>query len=223
GDDHREDPTRRHWRQRERTSNRGGPVASAADGVSRISHRRAVHDDARSGSGASRADGRRAMFVKICGITRLEDADAAVAAGADALGFVFWPKSPRFVDPEFAREISAGVPEAVRLIGVFVDQPAGQVNEIAERVGLTDVQLHGDESLEYVRQMARRVVKAVPMAPDATPVLQRWPDDVTVLLDVHDPVRKGGTGKIIDWVAASRMAKERQVILAGGLTPENVG
>jgi len=163
------------------------------------------------------------MFVKICGITRLEDADAAVAAGADALGFVFWPKSPRFVDPEFAREISAGVPEAVRLIGVFVDQPAGQVNEIAERVGLTDVQLHGDESLEYVRQMARRVVKAVPMAPDATPVLQRWPDDVTVLLDVHDPVRKGGTGKIIDWVAASRMAKERQVILAGGLTPENVG
>ena len=161
-------------------------------------------------------------FVKICGITRLADAQAAITAGTNALGFVFWPRSPRFIEPDLAKQIVSALPPAVRAIGVFVDQPAEQVNEIADRVGLTDVQLHGAESLEYVHRMNRHVVKAVAVAGDVPPVLGKWPEDVTILLDVHDPVRKGGTGRTIDWVAASGIAGQRQVILAGGLNPENV-
>lgn len=162
------------------------------------------------------------MFVKICGITRLDDATAAVAAGASALGFVFWPKSPRVADPEMAKQIVGGAPPGIRSVGVFVNQPVEEVNAIAEHVGLSDVQLHGDESLDYARQMTRHVIKALALGSEVIAGLRKWPDDVTILLDVHDPVRRGGTGKVIDWAAASGIAGERQVILAGGLSPENV-
>jgi len=164
-------------------------------------------------------------FVKICGITRLEDAQAAVAAGASALGFVFWPKSPRRVDAGVARDIVATLPPSVTAIGVFVDQPADEVNAIVATVGLGAVQLHGNETAAYVQTMTRPVVKAVALETDGdgTPDVDSWPSDVTVLLDVHDPVKKGGTGRTIDWNAASGIAKRRDIILAGGLTPENVG
>ena len=165
------------------------------------------------------------MFVKICGITRLEDAQAAVAAGANALGFVFWPKSPRRVSVETARAIVSTLPPSVTAIGVFVDQPADEVTAIAAEVGLGAVQLHGNESAQYVQSMTRPVVKAVALQKDGdgTSGVDSWPSDVTVLLDVHDPVKKGGTGRTIDWNAASAIAKRRNIILAGGLTPENVG
>jgi phosphoribosylanthranilate isomerase len=94
-------------------------------------------------------------LIKICGITRAEDARAALRAGANALGFVFWPGSPRRVSVETAREIVSSV--AVRTVGVFVDQPVDEVNDIAESVGLTNVQLHGAEGLEYARQITRPV------------------------------------------------------------------
>jgi phosphoribosylanthranilate isomerase len=162
-------------------------------------------------------------FVKICGITRLEDAQAAVAAGANALGFVFWPKSPRLIDTATAREIVEMLPASVTPIGVFVDQPADEVAAIVAQVGLRAVQLHGSEDEDYVRAMTKPVVKAVSLT-DETPLraVDRWTPDVTVLLDVHDPVRKGGTGRTIDWDAASEIARRRDIILAGGLTPENV-
>ena len=162
-------------------------------------------------------------LVKICGITRLEDAQAAVAAGANALGFVFWPKSPRYVEPARAREIVATLPPAVTPVGVFVDQPAQEVNRIAAEVGLGAVQLHGAEDETYVQMMTRPVVKAVAVDGESAPAVDRWPSNVTVLLDVHDPVKKGGTGRTIDWTAASEIAKRRDIVLAGGLTPENVG
>jgi phosphoribosylanthranilate isomerase len=162
------------------------------------------------------------VFVKICGITRVEDAQAAVAAGANALGFVFWPGSPRYVDPARARDIVAGLPPAVTPIGVFVDQPADEVNRVATQVGLGAVQLHGSETGAYVRTMTRPVVKAVAVSGDQAPAIDVWPSDVTVLLDVHDPVKKGGTGKTIDWTMASELAKRRNIVLAGGLTPDNV-
>jgi phosphoribosylanthranilate isomerase len=162
------------------------------------------------------------VFVKICGITRVEDAQAAVAAGANALGFVFWPKSPRYVDPARAREIVSTLPPAVTPIGVFVDQPADEVNRVATEVGLGAVQLHGNEDEAYVRTMARPVVKAVAVTGDRAPAIDAWPSDVTVLLDVHDPVKKGGTGRTIDWTMASEIAKRRNIVLAGGLTPDNV-
>jgi len=161
-------------------------------------------------------------FVKICGITRVEDAQAAVTWGATALGFVFWPKSPRRVDVDLASRIRATLPPAIAAIGVFVDQPVEEVNDIADRVDLSGVQLHGAEDVTYARQMKRPVIKALAVGGDVPPALSTWPDDVTVLLDVHDPVRRGGTGKVVDWAAASGMAEQRNVILAGGLTPENV-
>jgi phosphoribosylanthranilate isomerase len=162
-------------------------------------------------------------FVKICGITRLEDAHAAVAAGANALGFVFWPKSPRHVDAQRVRSIVATLPRDVMAIGVFVNQPAGDVNGVAEDVGLGAVQLHGDEGADYVRLISRPVIKAVAVGDANSAGFAAWMDGVRILLDVHDPVKRGGTGRTIDWTMAAEIASRREIVLAGGLTPENVG
>jgi phosphoribosylanthranilate isomerase len=161
------------------------------------------------------------MFVKICGMTRAEDALAAVDAGADAIGFVFWPQSPRFVDPYRARSIAAMLPPLVTPVGVFVDQPAEYVNGVAALVPLGAVQLHGDEDAAYADRIVRPVIKAIAVG-DVAPQVSGWPDRVTMLLDVHDPARRGGTGRTVDWGVASGIARQRRALLAGGLTPENV-
>src|ERR1017187_2538331 len=101
------------------------------------------------------------MLIKICGITRLEDAEAAVACGAGALGFVFWPKSPRFVDPFRARAIVAALPPFVATVGVFVNQPADYVNGVASLVGLSAVQLHGEEPPAFAGPMPPPGIKAI--------------------------------------------------------------
>src|ERR1700704_1798834 len=101
------------------------------------------------------------MFVKICGITRLEDADAAVACGAGAIGFVFWPKSPRFIDPYRARAIAAKLPPFVSTVGVFVNQAADDLNGVASLVGLNAVQLHGDEDAAFAALIRVPVIKAI--------------------------------------------------------------
>jgi phosphoribosylanthranilate isomerase len=166
------------------------------------------------------------MFVKICGITRRDDAEAAVGAGANALGFVFWPGSPRCIDPFRARAITSELPPFVTPVGVFVDQPAEYVNGVAGLAHLGAVQLHGEESAGYARTMNRPVIKAVALhggAAAAVEGIELWPERVLVLLDVHDPVRRGGTGQTIDWTAAAAVARRRRVVLAGGLTAENVG
>jgi phosphoribosylanthranilate isomerase len=160
------------------------------------------------------------LFVKICGITRVEDAQAAVELGADAIGFVFWPGSPRFVDPERAREIIGTLPAGVMAVGVFVNQPAEDVNTIAARAGLAAVQMHGDETASYIATLTRPVIKAVVAGKDS--VSNDWPERVTLLVDAHDPIRRGGTGLKADWSAAALLARTRRVLLAGGLTPENV-
>lgn len=161
------------------------------------------------------------MLVKICGITRPEDARAAVDAGAGALGFVFWPKSPRCLDPERAREIVARLPPFVTAVGVFVNQTREEVEAVAARVPLGAVQLHGDEPPEYAAALSRPVVKAMALGGPAVS-REEWPAQVTLLLDVHDPVKRGGTGRTVDWTAAAAIARQRRVLLAGGLTPENV-
>jgi phosphoribosylanthranilate isomerase len=158
------------------------------------------------------------MIVKICGITRLEDAEAAVAAGASAIGFIFWPNSPRFVDPHRARKIAAALPPLVAAVGVFVNQPIEYVNGVATLVRLAAVQLHGDEPPEFAALVAAPVIKAVSMGAD--PGI--WRSRVRLLLDVHDPVARGGTGRTIDWAAAAELAARREILLAGGLTPDNV-
>jgi phosphoribosylanthranilate isomerase len=159
------------------------------------------------------------MFVKVCGITRLEDALAAVELGADALGFVFWPDSPRFIDPFRARAIVSALPPLVAAVGVFVDQPAEYVNGVAALAPLTAVQLHGDEDPAYAAQMTRPVIKSIDG--DSTNAAE-WPDRVTLLVDAHDVAKRGGTGRVADWTAAARVARSRRVLLAGGLNADNI-
>jgi phosphoribosylanthranilate isomerase len=162
------------------------------------------------------------VFVKICGITRVEDAHAAVAAGAQAVGFIFWPGSPRFVDPYRARAIVRMLPPFVSAIGVFVNQPADHVASVASLAHLSAVQLHGDESVTEATRVGRPVVKALTLAAADETGLAQWPSNITILLDVHDREQYGGTGRTIDWEAAAKVACRRQVILAGGINPGNV-
>lgn len=162
------------------------------------------------------------MFVKICGITNAEDAKAVAARGADAVGFIFWPSSPRFIEPDAARSIVAMLPPSIAAVGVFVNQPSAHINDVAARVGLRAVQLHGDESPTFAAEIAKPVIKAVALKSGTAPDVDSWPKTVTLLLDVHDPVRRGGTGTMVDWSMAGELARHRRVILAGGLNPENV-
>jgi phosphoribosylanthranilate isomerase len=159
------------------------------------------------------------MIVKICGVRRAEDAAAAVALGANALGFVFWADSPRFIDPYRALAITRTLPAFVAPVGVFVNQPLSYVNDVASLVGLHAVQLHGEEAIDYARQVERPVIKAV--SADGN-VGAAWPPSITLLVDAADAVRRGGTGTTADWAFAARLARTRRVLLAGGLTPENV-
>jgi phosphoribosylanthranilate isomerase len=161
------------------------------------------------------------MLVKICGITRIEDAAAAVEEGAGALGFVFWPKSPRFIEPHRARAIIAELPPFVTPVGVFVNQEPGAINAVAELAGLGAVQLHGDERPEVLADLTRPVIKAVTLDP-ATAPWGAWPSHVTLLVDGADLDRRGGTGRVADWDRAGQVARLRRLLLAGGLTPENV-
>jgi phosphoribosylanthranilate isomerase len=164
------------------------------------------------------------LFVKVCGITRLQDADLAADLGASAIGFIFWPGSPRYVSPEDARVIARRKAAGIKAVGVFVDEPVERVRQIADLVGLDMVQLHGSESPTVVRGLSRAigVIKAVSFTNGAAPDLSEFDEDVLILLDTHDPVRRGGTGRTIDWNAARSVALSRRTVLAGGLTPENV-
>jgi phosphoribosylanthranilate isomerase len=165
----------------------------------------------------------RFMLVKICGITSMQDAEAAVDAGAAALGFVFWGRSPRYIDPHRARAIVANLPPFVVPVGVFVNQPAAHVRGVAALVRVGAVQLHGDEDLLYVAGMDWPVIKAVSVdRADQSDQIDIWPRRTTLLLDVHDPVNRGGTGRTIDWSVAATIAARRRTLLAGGLTPDNV-
>ena len=159
------------------------------------------------------------MLVKICGITRLDDAHAAIDAGARAIGFVFWPESPRFIDPYRARAIVSTLPPFVTTVGLFVNQPREYVTGVAALTRLGAVQLHGDETVEYAGAIQLPVIKALTPGDSA---IDRWPARARILLDVHDPVRRGGTGARIDWTAAAAVAARRPILLAGGLKPENV-
>lgn len=162
--------------------------------------------------------------IKICGIRRVEDALLAADLGADAVGFIFWPSSPRFIDPYRARPIVKALPPFVTGVGVFVDQPWDFVASVGRLLGLGAVQLHGDEAPELYARSAHRVIKGVAVAPgeDAVARVAAVPMTATVLLDAHDPVKRGGTGKTIDWNQAAAIAQLRPIILSGGLSADNV-
>lgn len=160
--------------------------------------------------------------VKICGITNTEDALAAVDYGADALGFVFFHKSPRSILPEKAAEIIAHLPPFVTAVGVFVNEEPSKIREIMGLAGLDIVQLHGDERPEACRVWPR-VVKAfrVKDFTDLRP-LESYRASA-FLLDAYSPAEFGGTGRTFNWDIAVEARRYGRVILSGGLTPDNVG
>lgn len=164
-------------------------------------------------------------LVKICGITNLEDALMCVRAGANMLGFNFYPRSPRYVAPESARRITRQLPASVVSVGVFVNEESpARVEEIAARSGVVAVQLHGDEPAPYCRALRGRfVIKALRVAPGFAPESAASFGTPAVLLDAYSKDLYGGTGEVFDWSAARRArALVPQLFLAGGLGPDNV-
>lgn len=173
--------------------------------------------------------------VKICGISRIEDAQAVVRAGADFIGLVF-ALSPRQVSPEKARRIVEtleGTRSRPQVVGVFVNTPASEINRLADFCGLDLVQLSGDESWEYCRDIDRPIIKVVHVSGHggAEPVLEEifrgesvlGSDGFICLLDTGVKGSYGGTGKKFDWALAGEVGRRRPVIIAGGLDAENVG
>jgi phosphoribosylanthranilate isomerase len=161
--------------------------------------------------------------VKICGLTRPEDAALAVDLGADAVGFIFWRRSPRAIDLSRAAAIARGLPSFVTRVGVFVNPSPAEVSAVVDEVGLDVVQLHGDEQLDAFAGVGARLLRALALtSDDAVAQARAVPASVMLLVDAHDPDRRGGTGRSADWARARRLAAERPVVLAGGLTAANV-
>lgn len=162
--------------------------------------------------------------IKICGMTNLEDALLAAELGADALGFIFYPKSPRAIRPEAAREIIRQLPPFVLTVGVFVDEEQARVREIVAYAGLDWLQLHGAESPGYCRAVGRRVIKGFRVkGEESLALLASYHGAVQAfLLDTYRPGTPGGTGETFDWELARRAKEHGPIILAGGLTPDNV-
>ena len=160
--------------------------------------------------------------VKVCGMTSLKDALVAVEGGADAVGFIFYKKSPRSVTMKTVREIVLELPPFVDTVGVFVDETAEQVNKIADYCNLDIIQLHGDESPTFCKKIRRKVIKAFRIK-DMQSVKKLSSFQVSgFLLDTFSENLHGGTGKVFDWNLALPAKKFGPVIMAGGLTPNNV-
>jgi phosphoribosylanthranilate isomerase len=159
------------------------------------------------------------MRIKVCGLTRAEDAGLAVALGADALGFVFAPRSRRRVEADAVASIVAGLPPFVTAVGVFQDQPLDEVNAVVARCRLDLAQLHGAEDAGYLAGVRCRTLKALPLSgPEDLARLDGFPGQTAFLLDSG----AGGTGEVGDWNLAAEVARRTRVVLAGGLTAENV-
>jgi phosphoribosylanthranilate isomerase len=161
--------------------------------------------------------------IKICGITNYDDARAAVDFGADALGFVFFRESPRYITPEKAAAITSKLPVFVTTVGVFVDERAEEILKIIEETGIDVVQLHGNEPPESCL-LPRRVIKGIRVKSlESLEPLSAYQNIVSAfLLDTYAPDMPGGTGQSFNWEIAIEAKKFGRIILAGGLTPENI-
>ncbi len=161
--------------------------------------------------------------VKICGITRHEDALEAARLGADAIGLVFYAPSPRAVSITQAQDIVRGLPAFVTVVGLFVNATADEIRAVLTQVHLNTLQFHGDETPDQCRAYARPYIKAVSMrvGVDLRACARDYADSAALLLDTHDERTPGGTGQTFDW---SRIpgGLDKALILAGGLTPDNV-
>jgi phosphoribosylanthranilate isomerase len=165
--------------------------------------------------------------VKICGITNAEDAAAAVQAGADALGFVLYEKSPRCIEPAAVRRISETLPPFITPVGVFVNEEVKIVRRLMDECGLALAQLHGDETAAYCSELDRPVLKAIRLKDrSAFLALAEFQGRGGVrgfLVDAFSEEAYGGTARMVDWQLAAEAAKAATILLAGGLTPDNVG
>ena len=160
--------------------------------------------------------------VKICGMTNLKDVKVAVDGGVDAVGFIFYKKSPRSVTMQAVRKIVLELPPFVDSVGVFVNETAEQINKIADRCNLDRVQLHGNESPTFCKKIRRRVIKAIHVKDiQSLKKLSDYPVS-SFLLDTFSEDQYGGTGRVFDWNLAYPAKKYGPIILAGGLTPNNV-
>jgi phosphoribosylanthranilate isomerase len=160
-------------------------------------------------------------WIKICGITNVEDALEALSLGVDALGFIFAP-SPRRIDALRVREMAGHLPPATWKVGVFVNEEIGKVQRIAEDCRLDGLQFHGQESPEYCRQIHLPVIKAIGVKDaESLKEMERYPF-ASILLDAWSADRAGGTGKTFCWELAREARKKRNFILSGGLNPLNV-
>ena len=163
------------------------------------------------------------MFIKICGITNIDDALAAVTAGADALGFNFYKPSPRYITPQSAREIIEQLPSSILTVGVFVNEESAA--RIAAEAGVAALQLHGDESPSYCRKLAtdRYVIKTLAVSNDFDIDVIKSYEVEAIMLDASDNKLRGGTGKTFDWSLAREVSRlVPKLFLAGGLSPENI-
>ena len=161
--------------------------------------------------------------TKICGVRTLEEAQAAVDAGADALGFNFWPRSARYIEPHAAREVINGLSPIVCTVGVFVNEEANRIVDLASELGLSAVQLHGDESPEFCGRLGSiKTIKAIRVGQDFDLSLIESYRVNMVLLDSSIEGTYGGTGRRFDWRIAIEAKHLAPIILAGGLTTENV-
>ena len=160
--------------------------------------------------------------VKICGVTNVDDALMCVEAGADAIGFNFATTSPRYIAPELARTIVAQLPARVLSVGVFVDASYEELMAAQQHVGLSCLQLHGDEPPELVQRCLPHAYKALRVRDEGSiDAAARYPGE-HLLLDAYVPGVHGGTGARFDWQLAARLSTSRKITLAGGLTPDNV-
>jgi phosphoribosylanthranilate isomerase len=166
------------------------------------------------------------MKIKICGITNPEDAALAVSAGADALGFVLYRQSPRFVEPKVVRAITGSLPPFILPIGVFVNEDAAVVRELVDECGLALAQLHGDETAAYCQSLRRPAIKALRVRDRGTFLaMAEFQGRANVrgfLIDAFSEEGYGGTGLTVDWLLAAEAARSAPILLAGGLTPANV-
>ncbi len=163
-----------------------------------------------------------AVRVKICGITNREDAFCAATQGADALGFIFYPKSPRFVEAETAGAIVEALPPFVTPVGVFVNAQRDYIEATVASAGLRVIQLHGDEPPEACAGFSVPVIKALRVGEDFdTSTLADYPTE-TFLLDTDRKGQYGGTGETFDWAIAREASRRGRIVLSGGLNPDNV-
>ncbi|MCB0282915.1 MAG: phosphoribosylanthranilate isomerase [Calditrichae bacterium] len=159
--------------------------------------------------------------IKICGITNLDDAVAAQNLGADAVGFIFYQKSKRYISPENAKYIINSLNPFIAKVGVFVNESKENVGHIAKSVGLTHVQLHGNESVKYARSLLMPVIRAFNFSELKHVRLDDW-QDFSVLIDSGSSSNPGGTGQTFPWQELVKEIQNTPFILAGGLNPENV-